>query len=34
MGGPVVLVRLSHPAQAHGEEVRELRLREPTGDDF
>lgn len=29
-----VIVKLSRPAQAHGEPIRELRLREPTGDDI
>lgn len=29
-----VIVKLSRPAQAHGEEIKELRLREPNGDDF
>lgn len=34
MNSPDVKVALSRPIQAHGEELRELTMREPTGKDL
>ena len=34
MGEPIYVHPLSKPIQAHGEEIRELRFRDPTGRDI